>query len=125
MAIFSLIYMHKKQLVKPAKVPVNSLVGNGIARNSSTPAMATILTVNQMENKGAKELTGYCIYRKFNTGSFLMIDYVTEAMYTDNVTVSGAYTYYVIAVYDPEGESEGSNEWVVDVVVGIDEMLAN
>jgi hypothetical protein len=115
----------EKQLVKPAKVPVNSLVGNGIARNPSTPVMATELTVNQKENKGAKELTGYNVYRKFNTGSFQMIDYVTETMYTDNVPVPGAYTYYVTAVYDPEGESEGSNEWVVDVIVGIDEMLAN
>jgi len=80
---------------------------------------------NYAPNKGTKELTGYNVYRKLNTGSFTMVGSTTETMYTDNTPVPGAYTYYVTAVYDPEGESGPSNEWVVDVVVGIEDVLAN
>jgi hypothetical protein len=115
----------EKQLIKPAKVPVNSLVGNGVSRKPSSLVMATELTVNQKENKGAKELTGYNVYRKFNTGSFQLIDYVTETMYVDEAPVPGVYTYYVTAVYDPEGESEGSNEWIVDLGFSVNEILSS
>jgi fibronectin type 3 domain-containing protein len=50
---------------------------------------------------------------------------VTETMYTGNVPIPGAvYTYRVTAVYD-EGESDPSNEWAIDAVVGVEEYVSN
>jgi hypothetical protein len=64
-----------------------------------------------------KDLLGYNVYR-----DNVMINgaLVTETTYTDNISVTGSYDYYVTAVWD-EGESDPSNTWTVDVITGINE----
>ncbi len=112
-----------KQMVQPKKVSVNNLTA-APAHNAYTPFAGTELTINQKESKGTDALTGYNVYRKFNTGSFQLQGYTTETFYTDNLTIPGAtYTYRVTAVYDPEGESDPSNEWTIDALVGVEDHL--
>jgi hypothetical protein len=80
---------------------------------------------NYSPSKATKALLGYNVYRKFNTGSWQLQGMVTETMYTGNVPIPGAvYTYRVTAVYD-EGESDPSNEWAIDAVVGVEEYVSN
>ncbi|RLD60959.1 MAG: hypothetical protein DRJ05_03600 [Bacteroidetes bacterium] len=61
--------------------------------------------------KSCKDLLFYNLYRNGE----LLGDTDCDIVYS-----SGLYTYCVTAVYD-EGESVCSNEWVVDVITGIDE----
>ena len=74
----------------------------------------------------SKDLVGYRVYRK-NPGStfFVMIAEHTETEYTDVVTSSGDYNYYVTAWWVPEGESDPSNTILVDVITGIEEIIFN
>ena len=67
----------------------------------------------------SKDLLSYNVYREGD-----VIGNTTETTYTDNVTVTGQYHYCVTAVYD-NGESDCSNEILVDVVTGIEENLFN
>lgn len=62
------------------------------------------------------ELLGYNIYRRFNTGQFNLMGFTSELFYLDLIPVPAVYTYYIKAIYD-EGESEPSNEWIVEVFV--------
>jgi hypothetical protein len=87
--------------------------GNGIAK--------------KMNPSESKDLVGFNVYRK-NPGSttFNVIGYTTETNYTDNVTITGLYQYYVTAVYeDPTGESLPSNTITVDVMTGIEDVIFN
>ncbi len=97
-------------MTKPAAVSANSsnfeLAGTNAGQGKKYVPAAS------------KELQGYNVYRD---GS--MLDFTTETNYTDNVSVSGTYEYYVTAVYDA-GESDPSNTWTVDVTTGIEEALA-
>jgi hypothetical protein len=55
----------------------------------------------------------------------VVIDNTTETNYTDVIYVSGQYHYYVTAVYDNGDESLPSNTILVDVIIGVDEYLAD
>lgn len=76
-------------------------------------------------SKSAKDLLGYNVYYKFNTGSFnLLAEDIAETTYTDiDAAIEGLHAYYVTAVYD-EGESIGSNEATV-LIDGIEDQAAN
>ena len=63
---------------------------------------------------GTKDLVGYNLYRKFNTGSYLLIDFITEGSYQEEVLPCNTYFYVVTAVYDI-GESEPSNEAIAEI----------
>jgi hypothetical protein len=68
----------------------------------------------------SKDLSFYNVYRE---GA--VIGTATETNYTDAVLTSGAYTYYVTAVYDNGLESDPSNSVTVDVITGVEEYLAD
>ena len=94
------------------KTVIENVATGGFAANSNG------LFSKKFSPSASKALLGYNVYRQFNTGSFSLLDYTEETMYTDNVPIPGAtYTYYVTAVYD-EGESGPSNEWSVLAVEG-------
>jgi hypothetical protein len=74
----------------------------------------------------SKDLDSYNVYRSINGAAFTVIGNTTETEYTDeDVTVTGIYDYYVTAVWDPEGESDPSNTWTVDVITGIEDVIFN
>ena len=74
----------------------------------------------------SKDLESYNVYRGINGATPTVIGNVDVTEYTDNdVTVKGQYEYYVTAVWDPEGESDPSNTWLVDVITGIEDVLFN
>jgi len=113
--------------VSPVKPMVKSFTG--------TPSMGSFASAVENGMGGSfskkfnpsesKELVGYNVYRK-NPGSttFNVIGYTTETNYTDNVTITGLYQYYVTAVYEnPNGESDPTNTITVDVITGIEEMI--
>jgi hypothetical protein len=73
--------------------------------------------VVEFNPESTKDFTGYNVYRRFNTGTYQLIDFTTETYYSDYLPVPGYWSYYVTAVYDPEGESEPSNEWIIEIPV--------
>ncbi len=66
-----------------------------------------------------KDFQGYNVYRD---GSLL--GFTVQTTYTDVVTAIGQYTYNVTSLWD-EGESDFSNDWVVDVISGVNEHVFN
>ncbi|MCB2221071.1 MAG: T9SS type A sorting domain-containing protein [Bacteroidetes bacterium] len=101
-------------------MPTGTIITPGSTSNLSTHPTdyAAVQTVKPIDKiMGSKELMGYNVYRDGT-----QIDYVTETEYTDNISVTGIYEYFVTAVYD-EGESDPSNTWTVDVITGVDELL--
>lgn len=88
-------------------------------KSSSSFSSSGVASGKKFVPTSNKELEGYNVYRNST-----MLDYTTETNYTDVVTESGAYEYYVTAVYD-NGESDPSNIWTVDVTTGIDDRLAH
>ncbi|GAB4333477.1 MAG: hypothetical protein Kow00127_24930 [Bacteroidales bacterium] len=84
-------------------------------KNSGTFAAQGYGSGKKYVPAGNKGLLGYNVYRDgANIGN------TTETTYTDVISVSGSYTYYVTAVYD-NGESMPSNDWGVDVITGVEE----
>jgi fibronectin type 3 domain-containing protein len=113
----------------PAKPMVKSFTG--------TPSVSSFASAKESGVGGnisvkfnpseIKSLTGYKVYRK-NPGSttFNVIGTPTETYYSDNVTITGIYQYYVTAVYtNPNGESNPTNTITVDVLTGIEDVLSN
>jgi len=82
---------------------------------------------DNMITYGTKDLTHYNVYRKDPGVSFFsVIGTATVTEYTDeSVDEKGLFQYQVTAVWDPEGESDPSNTWDVDVITGIEEILFN
>ncbi|RLD62066.1 MAG: hypothetical protein DRJ05_01210 [Bacteroidetes bacterium] len=89
---------------------LTSAIENGTATGVKSPFVP----------QESKELLSYNVMRN---GS--QIGNTTETNYTDeSVSPVGLYTYCVTAVYD-NGESECSNDHIVDVITGINENLFN
>jgi hypothetical protein len=90
------------------EVPVSLNVGD-VSLPPPTGLMATVtdndvtLSWTMPVGKNAKDLLGYKVYR-----DFVFLDQVTSTMYLDENLISGAYSYYVSAIYS-FGQSEPSN----------------
>ena len=81
---------------------------------------------NKFVPTSSKDLESYNVYRSISGAAFAVIGNTVETFYQDtDVTVSVPYEYYVTAVWDPEGESDPSNTWMVDVITGIEDVLFN
>ena len=98
--------------------PATKIAGSGTVASASQNGVASGVK-NSFAPESTKELLSYNVYRD---GS--VIGNTTETAYTDNISDKGQYTYCVTAVYD-NGESDCSNDWVVDVVTGINENVFN
>ena len=98
--------------------PATKITSSGTVASASQNGVASGVK-NSFSPESTKDLLSYNVYRD---GS--VIGNTTETAYTDNISNKGQYTYCVTAVYD-EGESECSNDWVVDVVTGINENAFN
>jgi hypothetical protein len=96
--------------------PANKIASSGNVASAKQNGVASGVK-NSFAPVSTKELTGYDVYRD---GS--VIGNTTETAYTDNISISGTYTYCVKAIYD-NGVSDCSNDHVVDVLVGINEVL--
>jgi len=81
-------------------------------------------TYNKFIPGGIKDLEYYNLYRKDPGATyFYVICATTDTEYVDILDEIGMHQYYVTAVWDPEGESDPSNIWVVDVMPGIEEEI--
>lgn len=100
--------------------PPSNLAANAIGNN-------VVLFWDEPSNSGgpAAELQGYNVYSKVETGSVGLLEYVEDDHYShEDITDLGVYTYYVTAVFE-EGESDPSNEVVVELVAtGIEDPLS-
>jgi len=67
---------------------------------------------NKFNPTGSKALTGYNVYYSFNGGASSVLDFVTTNSYTHTnaAAIIGEHCYEITAVYDPQGESDPSNE---------------
>ncbi|NPD84116.1 T9SS type A sorting domain-containing protein [Lentimicrobium sp. L6] len=82
------------------------------------------ISLRKAESKSSvKSLLGYNVYHKLNSNDFEKIGFTNDISFTHNTSDIGVHTYYVTSLYT-EGESEPSNEHVVDVVLGVSEELA-
>ncbi len=83
-------------------------------------------TNNKFNPGGINDLDYYNVYCKDPGASyFYVIGTTTVTEYEDYVDIIGMVQYYVTAVWDPEGESNPSNIWVVDVLPGIENEAIN
>ncbi|MCD4730432.1 MAG: T9SS type A sorting domain-containing protein [Bacteroidales bacterium] len=75
-------------------------------------------TYNKFVPGSIKEFYNFNVYRKEPGATFFeVIGTTTETEYEDYIDYLGYYEYYVTAVWDPEGESDPSNIWIVDIIV--------
>jgi hypothetical protein len=116
------------ELADGKNTPMQPMVQN---QNTATNASFSFVEGNGIAKKfnptESKDLSGYKVYRK-NPGSstFNVIGTPVETNYTDVVNNPGQYYYYVTAVYtNPNGESGPSNTILVDVIIGIEDVIFN
>jgi len=93
--------------------------------NSSLAASGSTGQTVKFTPPAMKDFLNFNVYRKLNsTGTYAVIGTSVDPTYTDNIAAVGSYYYQVTAVWDA-GESDPSNSINVDVVTGVDEVLAN
>jgi len=105
------------KIVQPTSTSTNFVASGSIGSYSKS---------DNMTYYGTKDLDYYNVYLKApGTSFFMVIGNTTETEYTYEPEEKGLHTFYVTAVWDPEGESDPSNEHEVDVITGIEEILFN
>jgi hypothetical protein len=70
------------------------------------------------------EFLGYNIYQKYNDDDYMILAFTSDTTYTHTIDSEGISSYYVTAVYTL-GESLPTDEFVVDILTGINENLEN
>jgi len=109
-----------------ASMPIGAINEVTATESGNFAACGPTGIANKAPLDGAKSLTGYNVWYKFNTGNYSVLDFVTTESYTHDgagATV-GTHYYQVTAVYDPEGESDPTDEVSV-VITSIEETLLN
>jgi thiol-disulfide isomerase/thioredoxin len=100
-------------------VEENYVAGQGVNEQTRKLVQHVNEDVKNDPLKDGENLLGYNVYRN---GQKINSDLITITEYVDMNLVNGSYTYYVTAVYT-NGESEGSNESIVQILETTEDMV--
>jgi len=104
----------------------NELLGKEVtpATTSGTLVASGSTGVSNTMDKGGKSFEGYNVYYSFDGGAFTLEGTTDETTYThtDAGTIIGEHCYEVTAVYDPQGESDPTNE-SCELITSVSEFL--
>jgi len=104
----------------------SKLMGKAItpAESGSYAASGSTGVTTKMSTAGSKAFDEYNVYYSIDGDPFILVASPTETTFThtDGATITGEHCYKVTAVYDPEGESDPTNEVCV-VITSVPEFL--